>query len=208
MNLRYLSLTFFLILIVSVAFANIVWLQNSNNFNVFQSEEIIKEINTAEEPETVLKTAEEPAVTLELSQDDVKGENVGIANPATIYCIELGYSHKIIETREGQVGICMFPDGSECDEWKFYSGECGAEFNYCAQNRYETITMSDGNDPFSITYSVCIRKNKIIGSVSDLMNLAEKLLPGCQTDLADSELNIAGASEKSIPKTIGKGAIK
>jgi len=24
----------------------------------------------------------------------------------------------------GQVGYCMFPDGSSCEEWQFFRGEC------------------------------------------------------------------------------------
>ena len=143
--------------------------------------------------------------SLNLSQNESLD---GLANPASVYCYELGYSHKIIETPEGQVGICMFPDGAECDEWEFYAGTCGQTYNYCAQNGYETIIKRDGLDGYYPVYSVCIRKKKIIGPVSALMNLPEKLLPGCQTDLDDSTLNIAGASEKSIPKTIGKGVVK
>ncbi|MBU1866793.1 MAG: DUF333 domain-containing protein, partial [Actinobacteria bacterium] len=24
----------------------------------------------------------------------------------------------------GTYGVCVFPDGSECDEWAFFRGEC------------------------------------------------------------------------------------
>jgi len=52
-------------------------------------------------------------------------ENVGLPNPASVYCEENG---GILEIREddsgGQVGICVFPDGSECEEWAFYREEC------------------------------------------------------------------------------------
>ncbi len=51
----------------------------------------------------------------------------GIANPASEYCIEQGGDLDIREGAEGgQVGICVFPDGSgsECEEWAFYRGEC------------------------------------------------------------------------------------
>ena len=52
-------------------------------------------------------------------------ENVGLPNPASFYCEENG---GILEIREddsgGQVGICVFPDGSECEEWAFYREEC------------------------------------------------------------------------------------
>ncbi|MGA1823986.1 MAG: DUF333 domain-containing protein [bacterium] len=49
----------------------------------------------------------------------------GMANPAAVYCIENGGNH-IIETdaQGNQYGICVFADGSECDAWEFYRGEC------------------------------------------------------------------------------------
>ena len=31
---------------------------------------------------------------------------------------------EIREERGGQRGVCVFDDGSECDEWEFYRGEC------------------------------------------------------------------------------------
>ena len=51
---------------------------------------------------------------------------VGIPNPASVYCKEQGNKHEIRMAADGsQNGICVFPDGSECDEWAYYRGECG-----------------------------------------------------------------------------------
>ncbi|MFH1311477.1 MAG: DUF333 domain-containing protein [Nanoarchaeota archaeon] len=51
--------------------------------------------------------------------------NSQIPNPAAVYCTEQGYNYEIRENPDGsQYGICIFPDGSECEEWAFYSGEC------------------------------------------------------------------------------------
>ncbi|MGA1869918.1 MAG: DUF333 domain-containing protein [bacterium] len=51
--------------------------------------------------------------------------NTGIANPAAVYCINNGGEHKIKTDEQGnQYGICVFNDGSECDEWEYYRGEC------------------------------------------------------------------------------------
>jgi putative hemolysin len=51
--------------------------------------------------------------------------NAKIANPASEYCSQKGGK---LETRQdasgGTVGVCVFPDGSECSEWAFYRGEC------------------------------------------------------------------------------------
>lgn len=47
-----------------------------------------------------------------------------IANPATSFCLEKGYRSEIREGQGGQYGVCIFPDGTECDEWAFFRGEC------------------------------------------------------------------------------------
>jgi inhibitor of cysteine peptidase len=53
-----------------------------------------------------------------------------IANPASVYCVKAGGSLGIRTTDDGsQYGICKFPDGSECEEWAFYRGECMIGFS-------------------------------------------------------------------------------
>jgi putative hemolysin len=48
----------------------------------------------------------------------------GMPNPASQFCVEQGYELEIRDEAGGQVGYCRFPDGSECEEWAFYRGEC------------------------------------------------------------------------------------
>ncbi len=53
---------------------------------------------------------------------------VGMANPASVFCEENGNTHEIQTAEDGsQTGICIFPDGSTCDEWAYFRGECGPE---------------------------------------------------------------------------------
>jgi putative hemolysin len=52
------------------------------------------------------------------------GQDVGMPNPASQYCEEQGGKLEIRDEAGGQVGYCIFPDGSECEEWAFYRGEC------------------------------------------------------------------------------------
>jgi len=48
-----------------------------------------------------------------------------IANPASVYCEEQGGTVEIIDTDDGQVGICVLDDGRECEEWAYYRrGAC------------------------------------------------------------------------------------
>ncbi len=44
-------------------------------------------------------------------------------NPASVYCTQKG--NKLVPAADGiQNGLCIFPDGSACDEWAYYRGEC------------------------------------------------------------------------------------
>ena len=51
---------------------------------------------------------------------------VNMPNPASVYCEQNGYVLEIRTAADGsQNGICVFLDGSECDEWAYFRGECG-----------------------------------------------------------------------------------
>lgn len=48
-----------------------------------------------------------------------------LPNPASVFCEQQGYKVEIRTAADGsQAGICIFPDGSECDEWAYFRGEC------------------------------------------------------------------------------------
>ena len=50
----------------------------------------------------------------------------GMPNPASVYCTQQGNKLEIRTADDGsQSGICIFPDGSACDGWAYYRGECG-----------------------------------------------------------------------------------
>ena len=47
-------------------------------------------------------------------------------NPASVYCTQQGNRLEIVTAADGsQSGICVLPDGSSCDEWAYFRGECG-----------------------------------------------------------------------------------
>ena len=51
-------------------------------------------------------------------------------NPASVYCKQNGNTLEIHTAADGsQSGVCVFPDGSTCDEWAYYRGECGPHKN-------------------------------------------------------------------------------
>ncbi|MFP4424574.1 MAG: DUF333 domain-containing protein [Candidatus Woesearchaeota archaeon] len=63
------------------------------------------------------------ALTLIGCQQDTE-QKTEVPNPASEYCIEQGGSLDIRDTDDGQVGICVLPDGTECEEWAYMNGEC------------------------------------------------------------------------------------
>lgn len=63
-------------------------------------------------------------------------ENNQIANPASTFCVENGGILRIDDTEQGQIGICVFENGIECEEWAFFRQECSNELpevTYCSE---------------------------------------------------------------------------
>lgn len=58
------------------------------------------------------------------SKDTTFESPIGLPNPASVFCTDQGYELEIREEAAGQAGYCIFPDGSECEEWAFFRGEC------------------------------------------------------------------------------------
>ncbi len=101
----------------------------------------------------------------------------GHPNPAVSYCIDLGYQSEVVTGNDGgQSSICILPEGKTCDVWAFYEGSCGAEYSYCAKNGYSLKVKTDGKDPFSKNYAVCVDRKTAgeIGTVTDLTGLKMK----------------------------------
>lgn len=57
-----------------------------------------------------------------------EASNVGLANPASVYCADMGYQSEMREDASGQYGVCVFPDNNSCEEWSFFRGECGQSY--------------------------------------------------------------------------------
>ena len=60
------------------------------------------------------------------TEDATGDEIIGMANPASVYCTEQDHNLEMrTDATGGQFGVCIFPDGSECEEWAYFRGECG-----------------------------------------------------------------------------------
>lgn len=88
---------------------------------------ILMALTACAAPQT--QAAPEPAAT-DMPQ-------AGMPNPASVYCEQNGNKLEIHTADDGsQSGICIFPDGSTCDEWAYFRGECGL-----AQQKSPTPTI-------------------------------------------------------------------
>ncbi len=71
---------------------------------------------------SALATPDLPAPTTPPGKTDAN-----MPNPAAVFCKEKGFQLQTRNAADGsQSAVCVFPDGSECDEWAFFRGECGA----------------------------------------------------------------------------------
>jgi putative hemolysin len=116
------------------------------------------------------------------------GPAIGSANPAAVYCTELGYEYVIVDTPEGQRGVVVLPNGERCDAWDFYRGKCGQEYSYCAREGYGIVTKEVTNGSFTTECAVCVsRDGEELGTVSDLMGLEAKTIRGIYRPVQSEE---------------------
>ncbi|HSB91192.1 MAG TPA: DUF333 domain-containing protein [Anaerolineales bacterium] len=59
------------------------------------------------------------------SQAAAAPTQAGLPNPASVFCEEQGGRLEIrTDASGGQAGFCLLTDGSECEEWAYFRGEC------------------------------------------------------------------------------------
>jgi putative hemolysin len=78
---------------------------------------------TAPQIESAATLAATEEAVQEATQEATQ-EGAGIANPASVFCAQNGGKLEIRDEAGGQVGYCIFGDGSECEEWAYLRGEC------------------------------------------------------------------------------------
>jgi len=54
------------------------------------------------------------------AQKESAQPQVGMANPASVYCVKIGGAVRIEKGPNGEKGICVLPDGSEIEEWALF----------------------------------------------------------------------------------------
>jgi len=78
---------------------------------------------------TIILLALTACTSLRVQTSDPAATEIPLANmpnPASVYCTQNGNKFEIQTASDGsQNGVCVFPDGSTCDEWAYFRGECG-----------------------------------------------------------------------------------
>ena len=124
-------------------------------------------------------------------------QHLYMSNPAAAYCIALGYEYKL----DGEIGYCILPDGSKCEEWSFYAGECGQKYSYCARHGYKLESRNDGKDPYSRKYSACVLPDKSRKPASILMRLQEFIRrTGCRLGTSNSQNTESSRNVKFVSR--------
>ena len=59
------------------------------------------------------------------SNEPSPGAGMQLTNPASVHCGEVGGELRIESLgNSGEVGVCWFEDGRQCEEWALLRGEC------------------------------------------------------------------------------------
>ena len=54
---------------------------------------------------------------------DTSTSPAGLANPASVFCVDQGGTIEIVDETDGQVGYCNLPDGTRIEEWEYFRSQ-------------------------------------------------------------------------------------
>ena len=119
----------------------------------------------------------------------------GLPNPASVYCEQNGNKLEIRTAADGsQSGVCVFPDGSTCDEWAYFRGECGP-----TAQKDPTPAMSDeaapkaSNEGAGANASGGYMPPGTSEEISDWWGIIKSTPPGAQNDDYFERQDLGGA---------------
>lgn len=69
------------------------------------------------------------------------------ANPAAAYCEALGY--------ENSGEQCLFEDGTSCEQWSFYLGQCGQPHSFCNLHGGTVSSVTEDQGGWTAEYALC-----------------------------------------------------
>jgi putative hemolysin len=147
-------------------------------------------------PSTPSPAAETPGASASLvAPTPAESSNqAGLPNPASVYCEQQGGEIDIrTDSDGGQYGVCIFKDGSECDEWAFFRGECQPSKPATTISTGEPLTNIYVNDDYG--FSIATPDTWTIEEHPDYLILSK---PGYRVFLG-----FQGADEETKPFRTG-----
>ncbi len=140
----------------------------------------------------VLLGACSPAPAAASPTDAPKQPTAAIANPASVFCGDHGGKLEIVTADDGsQSGTCTLPDGTKCDEWAYFRGECGP----ATQNAPQSVPPAPGkNDPEAADHAGKLAAQKLAADLK--VDLAAVTLTSTEmVAWPDSCLGLGAANE-------------
>lgn len=80
---------------------------------------------------------------------------MGVENPASANCVAQGGTVDVRSTAAGEYGVCVFPNGSECEEWALYRKEC--------QPASATVEEPQKTYPRLLNYGIAAGAGALVG---------------------------------------------
>lgn len=56
--------------------------------------------------------------------NNMNTNTMALANPASVYCVNHGGTLQMKTGPAGEYGMCTFSNGSQCEEWQYFRGQC------------------------------------------------------------------------------------
>jgi len=129
-----------------------------------------------------------------------KKQDIGLANPASVFCVDNGGRLDIrTDSSGGQAGFCVFEDNTECDEWAYFRGEC----KMGGQNNEKVNVENYLRENISKIFPS--NKNGISGTVTLGPTCPVERIPpdpNCAPKFYSTSINIMKTGSTSIVKTI------
>jgi putative hemolysin len=85
-------------------------------------------------------------------------KKIGMENPASANCIENGGELETKDGKGGEYSLCKFNDGSICEEWKFFNGDC---------KKGEVFSDLTNCEIYFNGCNTCVVENGVISSCDD-----------------------------------------
>jgi putative hemolysin len=86
------------------------------------------------------------AFSCTVASEDERG-SLGVPQPAAEYCQGLGYT--------ALAERCQFPDGTDCEQWSFFRGQCGQKYSYCNLHGGQVTSETQDNGTWTAVVAVC-----------------------------------------------------